>query len=334
LAILANNNAPSTQGEVSILLGQGDGTFVSAGAATLVGRGPVGMATADFDASGSADLAVVNQTDASLTILLNHGDATFGPGPLSPTATGAGTSPTGISVGDFDGNGTPDIAVSNSGTNTFSIFLNPGLGALALALEPPGGTNPSAIVAAPLAGTTTADAAIANNLANTPGQVTVILNSASFLSRGGAVQQPYPGSEYIDLGVKVKATPVLHANDEVTLQLEFEIRALSGSSINGIPIISNRTMTQTVRVKEDQPSLLGGLTDREETRAITGLPGFASLPVVGYAFGVRSNSSMNTELIFMITPRRLRSPTRVERTFYAGRGDAPTRHEGGPSTPQ
>jgi Flp pilus assembly secretin CpaC len=329
LAILANNNAPSTAGEVVVLLGQGDGTFVAAGAATTVGNGPVAMASGDFDASGSLDLAVVNQTDASLTILLNHGDATFAQGPNSPLAIGSGTSPTGIAVADFDGNGTPDAVISNSGTNTFSVFLNGGLGLFAKAIEPPGGTNPSAIVAASLQGTTSSDVAITDNVSGAAGQVTVVLNTTNFLGNGGLAQQPYPGSEYIDLGVKVKATPSLHANHEVTLQLEFEIRALAGGNINGIPIISNRTLTQTVRVKEDQPSLLGGLTDREETRMITGLPGFANLPVAGYAFGTRSTTSRNTELVILITPRRLRSPSRIERSFYAGRGDSTARHDGG-----
>ena len=73
--------------------------------------------------------------------------------------------------------------------------------------------------------------------------------------------------------MKVKATPTLHPNHEVTLQLEFEIRALSGNNINGIPIISNRTLSQVVRVRDDQTSLISGLLDKEETRSLTGLPG-------------------------------------------------------------
>ena len=326
LAVLANNNAPSTPGEVLILLGKGDGTFTIPAPATLVGNGPVALATGDFDASGSLDLAVVNQTDASLTILLNHGDATFAPGPLSPVAIGTSTAPTGIAVSDFNGDGIPDIVTSDSGTNTFSVLINAGLGVFSPLIEPPAGTSPSAIIAASLEGTNARDVAITDNPANAQGQVTVVLNSTNFLGTNGAAQQPYPGSEFIDLGVKVKATPALHANHEVTLQLEFEIRALSGANINGIPIISNRTITQTVRVKEDQPSLIGGLTDREETRAITGLPGFANLPVVGYAFGNRSTSLNNTELVILVTPRRLRTPTRIERTFYAGRGDTLASH--------
>jgi hypothetical protein len=113
---------------------------------------------------------------------------------------------------------------------------------------------------------------------------------------------------------------MLHPNHEVTLQLEFEIRSLAGSTINGIPIISNRTVTQTVRVREDQPTLIGGLTDREETRTITGLPGFANLPGVGYAFGKHSNTFADTELLIVITPRRVRFPDHTTHAIYAGRG--------------
>jgi general secretion pathway protein D len=121
----------------------------------------------------------------------------------------------------------------------------------------------------------------------------------------------------------VKATPALHDNKEVTLQLEFEIKALAGTSVNGIPVLTNRTLTQTVRVKEDEPSLIGGLLDNEETRSITGLPGFAQLPgVAGYAFSKHSRTLQDTELLILVTPHRLRLPPRSSRTILAGRGDA------------
>jgi type II secretory pathway component GspD/PulD (secretin) len=154
------------------------------------------------------------------------------------------------------------------------------------------------------------------------GVVSIIQDSSALAALGsGTGQTPYPGAEYMDIGLKVKATPSLHPNNEVTLQLEFEIRALAGGNINGIPIISNRTLTQTVRVKDDQPTLIGGLTDREETRSLTGLPGFAELPGVGYAFGGRTNSLSDTELMILITPHRLRSPQHQTGTIFAGHGE-------------
>jgi general secretion pathway protein D len=163
--------------------------------------------------------------------------------------------------------------------------------------------------------------------------VTIFQDSSSFATGTTPTQTPYPGAEYIDLGVKVKATPTLHQNHEVTLQLEFEIRALSGSNINGIPIISNRTLSQVVRVKDDETTLIGGLLDKEETRAIAGLPGLANIPEAGYAFGTRNNTDQDTEFMILITPRRLRSPVRQARTILAGRGDPTTRGSLGAGVP-
>jgi general secretion pathway protein D len=126
----------------------------------------------------------------------------------------------------------------------------------------------------------------------------------------------------VDLGVKVKATPTVHENNEVTLQLEFEIRALSGSSVNGIPIITNRTVSQTVRLKEGEPSLIAGLLDDEETKSLSGIPGLANLPGAGYAFGQRSNTSTGNELLIVVTPRRMNERIRATRAKYAGSGGA------------
>ena len=131
----------------------------------------------------------------------------------------------------------------------------------------------------------------------------------------------------------MKATPTLHQNHEVTLQLEFEIRALSGNNINGIPIISNRTLSQVVRVKDDETTLIGGLLDKNETRAIAGLPGLANIPEAGYAFGTRNDSDQDTEFMILVTPRRLRAPVRQGRNILAGRGDPTSRGSLGAGVP-
>jgi Flp pilus assembly secretin CpaC len=88
-----------------------------------------------------------------------------------------------------------------------------------------------------------------------------------------------------------------------------------------------------VRVKEEEPTLIGGLTDVEDTHTITGLPGFAEIPGAGYAFGARSNSLQDTELLIVVTPRKLRAADHVTRTIYAGRGDIGGRANAGPGTP-
>jgi general secretion pathway protein D len=95
--------------------------------------------------------------------------------------------------------------------------------------------------------------------------------------------------------------------------------------VNGIPVIANRSVTQTVRVKEDETSLISGVLNRQESKAISGLPGFATLPVAGYLFGSHSNTFSDDELLILITPHRLRIPSHQTRSIYAGRGDATTR---------
>jgi hypothetical protein len=317
-----------TSGNVSILFDTIDPlseiSFTEAPNSPIaVGTSPVAIATADLNADGVGDLVVANQSDNTLSVLLGSTtiDGTFAPAPGSPLPTA--NTPAGVQLGSFAGGASPDIAVTNQGQSTLSVFLGLGGGTFQTGVELNTAASPGALIVSQLTSSGLPDVAlVAQGSTTGQGVVTVIQDSAALAAAGsGSGQTPYPGAEYMDIGLKVKATPSLHPNGEVTLQLEFEIRALAGGNINGIPIISNRTLTQTVRVRDDQPSLIGGLTDREETRAITGLPGFAELPGIGYAFGGRSNSRTDTELMILITPHRLRSPQHQTGTIFAGHGE-------------
>ncbi len=302
-----------------------------------VGTSPVAIAAGDLNADGAPDLAVVNQGDSTVSILLESGnlDGTFTEATGSPLPTSA--NPAGIVIANFANSTVPDIAVTNNGVATVGVYLGLGQGTFASRIELNTPAGPTALIASVLTVSGLPDIAlVSQDPAASQGLVTVIQDSSSFANSttNGAAQTPYPGSEYVDLGVKIKATPTLHPNNEVTLLLEFEIRALTGSSVNGIPVISNRTLTQTVRVREDEPTLIGGLTDVEETRSITGLPGFAEIPMLGYTFGGRKNSLQDTELLILVTPRKLRLADRLTRTIFAGRGDPGGRAPAGPGTLQ
>ena len=335
-----SNNSPEVDlavvnqstNNVSILLGFVDSnsniSFTEAPNSPItVGSSPVAIATGDVNSDTVPDLAVVNQGDNTVSVLLgsNNLDGTFAAATGSPLSTG--TTPAGIVIANFTGGSFPSLAVTNKGQGTIGIYVGLGAGTFSNRIEIGTPASPSAVISAVLTSTALPDVALtALGATANQGVVTVIQDSTSFATGNSTAQSPYPGSEYIDLGVKVKATPTLHSHHEVTLQLEFEIRALAGTSVNGIPVISNRTLTQTIRVKEDETTIIGGLLDNEETRALTGLPGFANLPGVGYAFGDRNNSLTNTEFLILITPRRLRDPIRNARSIFAGRGEpGPTR---------
>jgi len=268
-----------------------------------------------------------------VTILISNGDGTFSAATGSPLSTAA--TPAGIVVANFSNGVNNDLVVTNQGQGTLGIYVGLGLGAFAARFELNTPASPGAIVTADFDSDNLPDVAFtAQGSTANQGEVAVVLDTPGFATGATPTQTPYPASEYVDLGVKIKATPKLHDNNEVTLQLEFEIRALSGSSVNGIPVISNRTLSQTVRVKEDEPTLIGGLVDVEQTRAITGLPGFAEIPgAAGYAFSQHNNSLQDTELLILVTPRKLRLPPRNARTIFAGRGDTGGRGSVGANAP-
>lgn len=316
-----------TTNNVAILLGSVDNnlniTFTEAPNSPIaVGQTPVAIATGDLNADSVPDLAVVNQGDNTVSILLgsNNLDGTFSAATGSPLPTSA--TPAGIVAANFTGGNVPSLAVTNKGAATIGIYVGLGDGTFANRIELGTANSPMAIITSTFTSNSLPDVALTalGSTAN-QGVVTVIQDSSSFATGSSSAQTPYPASEFLDLGVKVKATPTLHTHHEVTLQLEFEIRALSGANINGIPIISNRTLTQTVRVKDDETTIIGGLLDNQETRSLTGLPGFANIPGLGYAFGARNNQLTNTEFLILVTPRRLRDPVRNARSIFVGHGD-------------
>jgi len=318
---------------VSVLLGSAAGGFTAMNAIPT-GTRPASVAIGDFNSDGVLDLAVVNQGDNSVSIILSssNADATFSAASGSPLATAA--TPAGVTIANFTAGNVPSIAVTNQGQSTLGIYIGLGGGTFSNRLEIATPTSPSAIISATLTSSGLPDVALtALGSTTNQGVVTIFQDSSNFATGSAPTQTPYPGAEYVDLGVKVKATPTLHANHEVTLQLEFEIRALTGTNINGIPVLSNRTLTQVVRVKDDETTLIGGLFDKEETRAIAGLPGLANIPDAGYAFGTHNDTLQDTEFMILITPRRLRAPVRQARTIFAGRGDPTTRGSLGAGVP-
>ncbi len=121
---------------VTILLGNGMGGFApAAGSPFGAGDRPQYVAAGDFNLDGKADLATANSNSNDVTVLLGDGMGGFAPAG-SPIATG-GTSPTLVSVADFNLDGKPDLAVGNSFSHNITILLGDGLGGFAPTAQSP-----------------------------------------------------------------------------------------------------------------------------------------------------------------------------------------------------
>jgi predicted phosphodiesterase len=147
--------------DVSVLLGNGDGTFQDQGS-YAVGTSPYALVSGDFNGDGYTDLAVANFDDATVSILICNGDGTF----QAQKTYKVGASPGALVSGDFNGDGHTDLAVANRGSDNVSILLGKGDGTFQEQSTYRAGSVPGAITVGDFNGDGRTDLAVANASSN------------------------------------------------------------------------------------------------------------------------------------------------------------------------
>jgi hypothetical protein len=321
--IAVTNSGDNT---MEIFLGNGDGTFKN-GVVYATGVTPLFVAPGDFNGDGILDLAVAdsgaptnaNEVGNAVSIFLGNGDGTFGTVALPRQDFPAGTNPTSIAVADYNVDGHPDLAVTAQGDNSVALLLGAGGGLFSTYFELALQNAPDSCVTADFNADGIPDLAVANNGSNS---VSIILNSSSFLgSSTGVAGTQFPNAEYIDLGVKVKATPRIHDDDEVTVQFELTISSLAGSSFNNIPVVNNEELHQTVRVRMNQTAELAQFIAPQKSTNVNGTPFLGEVAHGGLDLAAQtSQQDQNTELLLLVTPRLVALSSHKDHVIYAGRG--------------
>src|SRR5215471_2225670 len=166
------------QGTVSILLGNGDGTFRPQ-QSFLVGIFPLAVAVADFNGDGHRDLVLTLPcgTDGTCTsnggvgILLGNGDGSFQP---VAVYIGLGSDTAELGVGDFNGDHHVDVVALDYQTSDITLFLGNGNGTLQSGVSFPVGANPISVVVADFNHDKATDMAVVSQI---PDNVSVLLNT-------------------------------------------------------------------------------------------------------------------------------------------------------------
>jgi hypothetical protein len=163
LVVADAGDGQGTGAGVSVLLGNGDGSF-QVPRALAAGLDPTAVAVADLTSDGRLDLVVANGYEdnygfkSSVSVFQGNGDGSFGPA----RSYDAGAAPQSVAVGDFTGDGIPDLAVANYFSNNVSVLLGNGDGSLQEAPSFDAGLSPQVVAVGDFTGDGIPDLVVAD----------------------------------------------------------------------------------------------------------------------------------------------------------------------------
>jgi general secretion pathway protein D len=135
---------------------------------------------------------------------------------------------------------------------------------------------------------------------------------------------PATSFQYRTVGVTLELTPNVYTNGEISLQIVAEFSLLGEDRVVGtltVPTFLTRRVTGTLRLRDGETSLLGGLTQEREAENASGAMGLQDIPFLGGLFRTKNRQKDNQEVVISITPHVVRSPLVTEddmRTLYVG----------------
>ena len=119
----------------------------------------------------------------------------------------------------------------------------------------------------------------------------------------------------VDVGVKLRVTPLTGGGGEITLEIDPDGTEVSNISEldpeTGLPVLSTRQTGTTVRVKDGETVMIGGLSQRQIEHRSTKIPILGDLPLIGRLFRSRAKTAVNSELVVFITPHILTTEGRL-----------------------
>jgi len=113
---------------------------------------------------------------------------------------------------------------------------------------------------------------------------------------------PFPSISYEDLGLNLKAKPTVHGDGTVSLQLEMQVRSLTGQSSNGVPVISNREYKGSINLQDGEPAVVAGQVSLTDQRSLSGIPGLGFAPGLNQVMANNTKQENEDELLIVLTP--------------------------------
>lgn len=116
---------------------------------------------------------------------------------------------------------------------------------------------------------------------------------------------------YLDVGLKLEVTPVVHLNNEVAIKVALEVsnaKPLEPTRQGTIPVqVDTRNAQTSLRLHDGETQVLAGLMRNDQGASGNKIPGLGDIPGLGRLFGSNRNDNSQSELVLSITPRIIRN---------------------------
>ncbi len=110
----------------------------------------------------------------------------------------------------------------------------------------------------------------------------------------------------VDVGVKLDITPWTGGSGEITTRIEPEVsNIVELDPKSGLPVLSTRRAKTSVRVKDGETIVIGGLRQKQQNELRRKIPFLGDIPLVGNLFRSKTLHVLDTELVIFVTPHIL-----------------------------
>jgi len=118
-------------------------------------------------------------------------------------------------------------------------------------------------------------------------------------------------TKFVDIGTTLRVTPQVSPDGYITMYVHPEVSSLT-SSLDAGPRIATREADATIRVRDGETIIIGGLIKRQDDRVKGRIPIIGHIPILGWFFTKASSDLTSTELVVFITPRIIRTPEEMK----------------------
>ncbi len=138
--------------------------------------------------------------------------------------------------------------------------------------------------------------------------------------------------QYVDVGVKLNAEPVIQLNNVIDMKLSLEVSSIVqketlADKTTTVVTIGTRNLETVLSLKDGETSVIGGLISRTNTDSQSKIFLLGDIPIIGPFISGDSNSKEKTELVLAITPHLVRglvAPPPSVTSFMSGKEDDPS----------